>query len=198
MSLNTKPPLGASAMTNTLPKKMKKHIIILSLAAVMMFGFGFALVPLYNVFCQVTGVNGKTQTNDIILSPIPIDDKRMLTVELLASTNSNIPATFVTHRPKYQFHPGEFIETYFWVENLSDKDLVIQAIPSVAPGLAGTYVKKQVCFCFQNQEIGAHQKMKMPLRFTVDPNLPEKYSTITLAYTIFDVTPREPQNGRKI
>ena len=185
-------------MTEIIQKKIRKQIILLSMAALLMFGFGFALVPLYNVFCKVTGMNGKTQMNDIVLPSIPIDDKRVITVELLANTNSHMPATFRTHKARYQFHPGEFIETDFWLENHSDKDLVIQAIPSVAPGLAGSHVKKQVCFCFQNQEIGAHQTMRMPLRFTISPDLPSKYSTVTLSYTIFDVTPTEPENVRKI
>ncbi len=167
---------------------MKKHIVVMTFVVVMMFGFGFALVPLYNVFCKVTGLNGKTQMNDIILPDIPVDPMRRVTVELISEVNGSMPADFYTKRTKFEIHPGEFIETAFFVENLSDRAMTFQAIPSVAPGLAGSHVKKQVCFCFQNQDLEANQTMKMPLRFTVHPDLPEKFTTITLAYTIFDVT----------
>lgn len=153
-----------------------------------MFGFGFAQVPIYNTLCQVAGLNGKTQMNDIILPDIPIDTSRYVTVELISTTNDGTAATFYPQTKKFKIHPGEFIDTAFWVENLSDKHLTIQAIPSVAPGIAASHVKKQVCFCFQNQHLDGKQTMKMPLRFTVHPDLPNKYSTVTLAYTLFDVT----------
>ncbi len=169
-------------------KKVKKHTIILSVIVVGMFGFAFALVPLYNVLCSISGLNGKTQINDMTLPEVPFDGARSVTVELISIINANMPVTFKPQAKKFTIHPGQFIDTSFWVENLSDKHITFQAIPSVAPGLAGTHVKKQVCFCFQNQDKEAQQIMKLPLRFTVHPDLPKQYTTITLAYTLFDVT----------
>lgn len=179
-------------------KNIKKHSIILSMIVVGMFGFGFALVPFYNALCKVAGLNGKTQINDVILPDIPIDGERLITVELISALNEDMPANFYPQAKKFTIHPGQFVETNFWVENLSDQHITFQAIPSVAPGLAGNHVKKQVCFCFQNQDIDANQKMKLPLRFTVHPDLPKKYSTVTLAYTLFDVTKDKSQDDRKI
>lgn len=175
-------------MNQTDKRKLNRHLKILTFVVVFMFGFGFAQVPLYNTLCKVAGLNGKTQTNDIILPNIPIDTSRYITVELVSTTNDGAPAVFYPQTKKFKIHPGEFIDTAFWVENLSEEPLTIQAVPSVAPGLAASHVKKQVCFCFQHQDLDGKQTMKMPLRFTVHPDLPQKYSTVTLAYTLFDVT----------
>ncbi len=175
-------------MEKTYNKKLSKHLKLLTLSVILMFGFAFALVPLYNTLCKVAGLNGKTQMNDIILPDIPIDTSRYITVELISGLNENAPAIFYPQRKKFRVHPGEFIDTAFWVENLSSEPLTIQAIPSVAPGLAASHVKKQVCFCFQHQDLDGNQTMKMPLRFAVHPDLPKKFTTVTLAYTLFDVT----------
>ena len=175
-------------MNELAQKKLRKHLLWLSLATLLMFGFAFALVPLYNVMCKVTGLNGKTQTNDIMLPNIEVDTSRYITVELIGTTNEKIPAKFYPQATRFKIHPGEFIETAFFVQNLSQQPMVIQAIPSVAPGPAGSHVKKEVCFCFQHQDLPEQELLEMPLRFTVDPKVPKEISTVTLAYTLFDVT----------
>ncbi|HET9843915.1 MAG TPA: cytochrome c oxidase assembly protein [Gammaproteobacteria bacterium] len=167
---------------------IRKHLLIMTIIVIGMFAFCFALVPLYNVLCTLTGLNGKTSPNEVLMPQVNIDTSRYVNVELLATRNGNLSANFYPQTKKFRVHPGEFIDTAFWVENLESKPLVLQAIPSVAPGLAAEHIKKQVCFCFQHQELEGNQRMKMPLRFMVDSKLPKKYTTITLAYTLFDVT----------
>jgi len=189
LSYSYHPTTDRLAMLQTISQqqRLKKHVCIMVMVAMAMFGFGFALIPLYNAFCKVTGLNGKTE-NEIAMPVTHIDTSRFLNLELLASINENIQFEFYAQKEKFMAHPGEYIDTAFWVRNLTDKPVVIQAIPSVAPGLAAKHVKKVVCFCFQRQDLGPNQVMKMPLRFTVASELPKKYNTVTLSYTLFDVT----------
>ncbi len=155
-----------------------------------MFGFCFALVPMYNVFCKVTGLNGKTSGIVETVSS-EVDKSRLITVVLLATLNESLPDAeneFSTKIRKYTVHPGEYINTTFWVKNISDKPKVVQAIPSVSPGLVAKHVKKMECFCFQHQPLAANEGKELPLLFAVDPKLPKDITTVTLAYTLFDVT----------
>ncbi len=170
-------------------KNMKKQLTILVVVVIGMFGFCFALVPLYNVFCQVTGLNGKTSQE--VIAVTEVDKSRIITVELLATLNDTIPlqnGEFSTKVRKFSVHPGEYIKTTYWVKNLTNGPKVVQAIPSVSPGLAAKHVKKIECFCFQHQPLAALEGKEMPLVFAVDPELPSNINTITLAYTLFDVT----------
>lgn len=163
-----------------------------------MFGFAFALVPFYNVFCKATGLNGKTALNDNLditnlknirkIKNITIDTSRFLTVQLTANVAAHTQASFEAEHKKYNFHPGEFVQTNFRVKNLTNQPMTIQAIPSVSPGQGAKHVKKIVCFCFQKQFLAPYQEMIMPLRFTVSAELPKRYKTLTLSYTLFDVT----------
>ncbi len=177
-------------MTTQPTKKLRKHLTVLTFVVVGMFGFCFALVPLYSVLCKTTGLNGKTSGMVETVSS-DIDKTRNITVILLATLNESLPDSeneFNTKVRKYTVHPGEYINTTFWVKNLSDKPKVVQAIPSVSPGLVAKHVKKMECFCFQHQPLLANEGKDMPLVFAVDPKLPEEIKTITLAYTLFDVT----------
>jgi cytochrome c oxidase assembly protein subunit 11 len=172
--------------------KLKKHLKWLTFIAIGMFGFAFALVPFYNAFCKVTGLNGKPVLNGMVADPVNthIDTSRFVNVQLTANTDAYTQAEFEPEHKKYTFHPGEFVQTNFRVKNLTDKPMTIQAIPSVSPGQGAKHVKKIVCFCFQKQELGPNQEMIMPLRFTVTDELPKRYKTLTLSYTLFDVTQR--------
>lgn len=177
-------------MTVPSHNNMQKHLTILVAVVIGMFAFCFALVPLYNVFCKVTGLNGKTEgTPQAVVTEI--DKSRTVTVELLATLNESLPdnmGEFSTKTKKYTLHPGEYIHTSYWVKNSTNQAKVVQAIPSVSPGLAARHVKKIECFCFIHQPLEALEGKEMPLVFTVDPALPKNISTITLAYTLFDVT----------
>jgi len=176
--------------TPTSTKRIKKQLLIMVGVVAGMFAFCFALVPLYNVFCQVTGLNGKTNGES---QPIEskIDKSRTITVELLSTLNKSLPeqsGEFSTKITKFTIHPGEYITTSYWVKNLTNEPMVVQAIPSVTPGLAARHVKKVECFCFQHQPLASLEGKEMPLVFTVSHELPASIKTVTLAYTLFDVT----------
>lgn len=178
-------------MNTTQQKKIQKQTLILTLVLVGMFGFCFALVPIYNVFCKVTGLNGKTSNEATAVSDsATIDMTRTVTVELTSTLNGAIPTNFSAKDKKFTLHPGEYVTTSYWVKNLTDQPMVVQAIPSVTPGLGAKHINKVECFCFINQPLAAGEGKEMALVFTVDPELPKNIRTLTLAYTLFDVTKR--------
>jgi len=160
----------------------------LGIAAVAMFGFGFALVPLYNVFCDITGINGKTGRIELeaALSQ-KVDEERLVTVEFVASVNSDLPWEFRPVTRRVKVHPGEVTEVHYFARNKIDKMVTGQAIPSLAPGLAAKYFNKTECFCFTRQILQPNESKDMPLRFIVDPQLPEEVRTVSLSYTFFQV-----------
>lgn len=172
----------------------KRLLQRLLLATVFMFGFGFALVPLYNAMCDALGINGRFReieqgTYDpakALSKVMEVDKTRTITVELLASIERNGPWDFYPMVHKVQLHPGEIKEVDFFAKNLSSHAIVAQAIPSIVPGTAVKYFTKIECFCFHQQTFNAGEEKVMPLRFVVDPELPRDVNTISLAYTFFD------------
>lgn len=168
-------------------KKNNTFFLKLVLIPVVMFGFAYALVPLYNVLCDVTGINGKTD-GQVAKQQFLVDTTRDIHIELVTTNNANLPWEFKTLSDKHVVHPGQEKESKYYVKNLTDKAMVVQAIPSVTPGIAAKYLKKVECFCFTEQALGPHEEKEMPLRFVIDPNLPKEIKTITLSYTLFDRT----------
>ena len=159
------------------------------LATVMlMFGFGYALAPLYDVMCDVFGLNGKTQSSVAAATPETIDRSRTVTVEFMTTLSADMPWAFAAEQPMVQLHPGEVKTVNFNVRNLTDHDMVGQAIPSVAPSRAAQHLKKTECFCFSQQQLPAGDEKQMPVRFFVDPRLPSDVTRLTLSYTFFDST----------
>ena len=158
----------------------------LGIAALLMFGFGFALVPLYDVFCDITGINGKTGriAQEEALSQ-RVDEDRLVTVEFLATVHSDLPWEFKPMIRKIKVHPGEITEVNYYARNKTDKLVAGQAVPSLAPGLAAKYFNKTECFCFTRQALGPGEGKEMPLRFIVDPALPENVRTVSLSYTFY-------------
>ncbi len=158
----------------------------LLLLAVAMFGFGFLLVPLYDVFCDITGIGDRTglPTADSVQTQAPVED-RTVTVEFVANLNEYAPWEFRPAVATMQVHPGKVYDTTFFARNLTDQELVGQAIPSFAPGEASNYFKKTECFCFTTQDFKPHEGRDMGLQFMVDPDLPEYLDRITLSYTFF-------------
>ncbi len=155
-----------------------------------MFGFGFALVPLYDVFCDVTGINGKTANTAAVYQPSTIDKSRTITVEFLTRTHTGMPWEFQAKTKRIKVHPGELNTVQFYVRNPMRTDYVAQAIPSVSPGQAALYLNKTECFCFNQQPLSAGGEALMPMSFYVDPQLPEDITFFTVQYTLFDVTAR--------
>jgi cytochrome c oxidase assembly protein subunit 11 len=177
-------------------KTHTKLITSLTITVVLMFGFAFALVPIYNHLCKALGINGKVnlQAQSGPKQPIALD--REIVVEFVATNNSSIPWRFYPNTHRVTVHPGEVAKLSFYAENQTDHRMTVQAIPSVTPGIAAKYIKKTECFCFTQQTLNGHEAMDMPLLFHLDANLPANVNTITLAYTLFDVTHRVQSRGR--
>ena len=172
-------------------KNQSKLIAALFATAIGMFGFGFALVPIYNKLCKALSINGKTNTIPISYDATnaKIDD-RIITVEFVTTNNSGLTWAFYPKVNKIKIHPGELTRLSFYAENTTNHRMTVQAIPSVTPGIAAKYLKKTECFCFTQQTLNGHEAMDMPVLFHLDTALPDNIKTITLAYTLFDVTNR--------
>ncbi len=157
----------------------------LGLVVLAMFGFGFALVPLYNVFCEITGLNGKTGVVEASALNGRVDQTRLVTVEFVASVNSRLPWELAPERHKMQVHPGKVYEAKFLARNLASEAMTGQAVPSVAPATASRYFNKTECFCFSQQRLEAGEERRLPVRFVIDRALPSNIGTVTLSYTFF-------------
>lgn len=158
----------------------------LALLAVAMFGFGYVLVPLYNVFCDITGLNGKTGViSSAEAEKAGVDENRLVTVQFDTNVNGELPWAFKAQQYQVQVHPGQATDVFFVVENESDQPVTGQAIPSVTPNQASLYFNKTECFCFTQQTLAPKERKEMLVRFVVDPGLPKKISTLTLSYTFF-------------
>ncbi len=187
-----------STETNKSSADHRRLIGVLSLVVLGMFGFGFLLVPLYSVICDVFGLNGRfvdidagtyditAQSERAATLTQNVDTTREITVQFLASRNQNLNFEFRPMQKKLVLHPGEMGMVKYYAKNLTGKDVVAQAVPSLVPGTAVKYFAKTECFCFTQQTLRAGEGKEMPLRFVVDPALPKNVSTISLAYTFFD------------
>ncbi len=168
----------------------RRGVLKMLLVVVGMFGFGYLLVPLYDVFCDITGLNGKTgQVAEAeAAARYEVDLNRTVKIQFVASNNASMPWQVGPVVAEMDVHPGEVYATNFVAYNPTDRDMVGQAVPSVAPGIAGRFFNKTECFCFNRQPLASGEKKDMPLRFIVSPSLPKQVNTLTLAYTFFDVT----------
>ncbi|XOV80117.1 MAG: cytochrome c oxidase assembly protein [Aestuariibacter sp.] len=165
-----------------------KTVAKLVAVVVGMFGFGFALVPLYDVFCEVTGINGKTNEVAASYKGVTIDTERWVTVEFITRTNSGMPWKFDAQTHRVKVNPGEMQQVDFYAKNPAARDIVGQAVPSVSPGTAAIYLNKTECFCFNQQPLKAGEEVVMPMRFYIDPALPDNITYMTVQYTLYDVT----------
>ncbi|WP_207774498.1 cytochrome c oxidase assembly protein [Abyssibacter profundi] len=154
----------------------------------VMFAFGFALVPLYEVVCEITGFNGQNEGLTLVSSveEAPVDD-RVVRVEFLTSVHSGLDWSFSSERDSIDVHPGKLYTVTFTAANHEGRAMVGQARPSVAPWQAAKHLRKTECFCFDQQPMEAGEEKLMPVRFMVDPELPDSVDTVTLSYTFFEV-----------
>ena len=169
----------------------KKLLIRFACFAVIMFGFGFAMVPLYDVFCDITGLNGKTNQQAVAagnFNPGDVDKNRNISIQFTVTNNEQMPWEFEPNVAAVTLHPGEIKRVSYYAKNLTDKDMTAQAIPSVSPAEAASYLKKIVCFCFNSPSLAAHAEANMEVQFYVDKSIPEHLKTLTLSYTLFDIT----------
>ncbi len=165
--------------------KVIKKLVLMVFA---MFGFGFALVPLYDVFCDITGLNGKTNTVGVAYAADGIDTSRTIKVQFITRTANGISWQFEPVINEISVHPGEVKFVNFYAKNESTHDIVGQAVPSVSPGIAAGYFQKIECFCFTQQPLTAGEEVEMGLQFYVDIDLPSEITTLTLSYTLYDIS----------
>ena len=158
----------------------------LGAVTVAMFGFGYALVPLYDVLCDITGLNGKTGVVRADEVREPVGESRLVTVQFTGTVNSRLPWAFTPTAGEMRVHPGKIYEATFTASNLSDREVIGQAVPSVAPQEAAVYFNKTECFCFTQQTLAPGETRQMPLRFVVDRDLPPGVTEVTLSYTFFN------------
>lgn len=174
---------------NTVAKQKNNKVVSkLILIVFGMFGFGFALVPLYDVFCDITGLNGKTNNAAATYLADGIDTSRTITVQFITRTAKGIPWKFEPVVNEVTVHPGEVKFVNFYAKNQSNHDIIGQAVPSVAPGIAAGYFQKIECFCFTQQPLKANEEVEMGLQFYVDRELPMDITTLTLSYTLYDIS----------
>ncbi|MEE4145246.1 MAG: cytochrome c oxidase assembly protein [Halieaceae bacterium] len=157
--------------------------------AVLMFAFVFVvMVPLYNVLCDALGINGKTSGEAYTSVQAGVDESRLVSVQFVATNNEGMPWEFGPSTTVMKVHPGAVNETVFLARNPLPKAMIAQAIPSISPARAVAYFHKTECFCFNQQPLDGGAAAELPLQYIVDLDLPADIHTITLSYTIFDVT----------
>jgi len=172
-------------MSETRVVENRRMLTRLSNVAVLMFGFGFALVPFYDQICRALGVNSLVDRSDAPTST-QIDASRTVTIELDANSH-NLPWRFRALTPHIDVHPGELVHVEYEVANVRGAPVTGQAVASYGPMLAGQYFRKLECFCFAKQTLQPGERRQMPVVFVVDPSLPKDVHTITLSYTFFEV-----------
>ena len=161
----------------------------LGAVAVAMFAFVFVvMVPLYNVLCDALGINGKTSSEAYTSVVAQVDESRSVKVQFVATNNDGMPWAFSPDVTEMVVHPGAANDTVFFAANPTTNSMIAQAIPSVSPSRAAEYFHKTECFCFEQQPLDGHSAAEMPLQFIIDQDLPADIQTITLSYTLFDVT----------
>jgi cytochrome c oxidase assembly protein subunit 11 len=190
-------------VTEPKPDKGKfKTALILSLLGLGMFGLSFAMVPLYNLFCQVTGIQSVSVRSSVQpaeqQTSIPSDD-RLITIKFDATVHPNLPWVFQPVKSHLRVSPGQMYTVNFVAQNNSNRSVSAQAIPSVIPWQATEFLSKLECFCFNRQTLTGGEKVNMPLRFRLSPDLPADIKTLTLSYSLMrldsdnDVPTARPQ-----
>ena len=186
-----------SKQQNDIRRTVKK----LALIVVGMCFFVAALVPLYDLFCEVTGLNGKTGGpyvfDEAKTSP---DTTRLVKVNFLTNTNEGMSWDFWPQKGAVRVHPGSANTVSFYVKNTTGRPMIAQAIPSLMPSSAAEFFHKTECFCFEQQLLQPGEELEMPMRFIVDRGLPKNVSSINLSYALFDVTERVglPENMQNV
>lgn len=163
-------------------KKLVRKLIWLVIGAIL---FAFALVPLYNVLCTISGLNGKTNTTAAESAKTKVDNTRWVDVQFTTNVMPGLGWNFYPKQSSVRLHPGQIETVIFVAKNTTNEVVVGQAVPSVTPGIAASNLKKIECFCFVRQSLKPGEEKEMPLRFYVSPELPKDVSEMTLSYAFF-------------
>lgn len=173
-------------MTTSTQSDRQNIVVKLALIAVLMFGFGYALVPLYEAFCRVTGFGGKTTIIDeAAASAVPLSD-REIEVTFTSHSHTSLPWEFKPLTPLVNLQLGQVQDAVFYVKNTSNRPITGMATFNVTPPRAGFHFKKTECFCFTKQVLQPGEEQEMLVRFMLDPGMPEDVQELTLSYTFFD------------
>lgn len=183
-------------------KKSHRNVFIFGgIAAVLMFGFCFAMVPLYSLICKKTGINTSLPSAQLVsrayadtTNDTP-DLSREITIQFVAIDHMGLPWDFYPNQKSVRVHPGETTKVSFYAKNTTDKEMTVQAIPSITPPESMGHFHKIECFCFRNQTLKGHESKDMPLIFNIGKDIPKEVHVITLAYTLFEVTPKAIKKG---
>ncbi|MBT9589722.1 MAG: cytochrome c oxidase assembly protein [Thiobacillus sp.] len=167
----------------------------LLVVSLMMFGFGFALVPFYYKICEVTGINSGAE--QVLVKNTQVDTRRWVTLEFDANTNAGMPWQFKPAQRIMKVHPGQLVQVEYEVVNTSDRAMVGQAVPSYGPRRAAAFFKKIECFCFTPQTLAAGESRRMPVLFVLDPAMDKDVHTVTLSYTFFESEQKAKTSGLK-
>ena len=171
----------------------RKLILGLLLMTAGSFAFGWALVPLYDVFCRAVGIGNAEAKAGPSLAREQVDINREVTVEFVASLTSVGSFEFRPKVASMRIHPGKLYGTEFFARNLTSGASVARAVPSISPNGTAQYFHKTECFCFTPQKFAVGEGRDMPVRFIVDPQLPANVDKLTLAYTFYDTTQNASQ-----
>jgi cytochrome c oxidase assembly protein subunit 11 len=170
-------------MSEQLQQRNRRTGVILALVAVGMLGFGFALVPLYDLYCEITGYNKIGESEVAQAGPGEVDLSREVIVSFDRTINADLPWAVTPLQRRITVHPGEVHEVQFRVHNRSSQRVVGQAIPSVTPWQGTGYLHKMECFCFEQQPLAPGETVDMPLRFYVSADIPKDMGSLNLSYT---------------
>lgn len=163
-------------------KKLAMKVLYVVIGSLL---FAFALVPLYDVLCSITGLNGKTDNTAATLAKAKVDASRTVTIQFVSAVMPGLGWNFYPKQTSVTLHPGQIETVVFVAKNTTSETVTGQAVPSVTPGKASTHLKKIECFCFVNQALKSGETKEMPLRFFVSPELPEDVKELTLSYSFF-------------
>lgn len=168
-----------------LRKANKRLALKLGVVVIAALGFAFALVPLYNVFCNITGLNGKTNSEAVHPLASKVDKSRWVTVEFTGNVMPGLSWEFHPKQLSQRVHPGEIMVATYYAKNSTNQAIVGQAVPSITPGLAAQHFKKLDCFCFKQQTLGPGVTRELTLTYIISPQLSKDVRTLTLSYAFF-------------
>jgi len=174
-------------VSTDLEQKNKKTVRTLVLLVLFMFLFAIALIPLYDVLCEITGINGKTKRDSAVLN-YTIDTQRKIALEFITSVSSGTHLNFKVDDYEVKIHPGEVVNMSYTVTNKTEQRMFAKANPSVTPGPAVGYVKNTECFCFAAQVFEPKETKHLTVQIVIDPALPKHYKRLTFGLTFFDIT----------
>ena len=173
-------------MSTTQARTGVRRTVIKTLCVLVgMVGFTLALIPLYDVFCEITGLNGKTANSAQVVSAGEIDESREVRVQLVTQKGAGLSWQLVSLDPVITVHPGEISKAMFRFTNRGEFASSGKAVPSITPSAGAEHFRKVECFCFQQQALMAGESLELPLVFQIAPDLPEHIKTLTLAYSLY-------------